>query len=84
MREEIYKQIEAERINQDAQCGGPEHDDEHEPCDWITFVEKQVDILHKAAWGETEEPTSYEEERQRWIKIAALAVASLEAMDRME
>ena len=60
----------AERARQDAQWGGPSHDDQHDPVDWSHFIEEQ------AYWGREQDP------RRRFIKIAALAVAAIESIDR--
>lgn len=58
-----------ERRRQDAQWGGPEHDDDHAAGDWFGFIEKQM--------MKTTAPR-----RERFVKIAALAVAAIEALDR--
>ena len=71
---EIYIDIALERNRQDAQWGGPSHDDSHSTRDWAGFVEKQA----REMWLK---PT-FSEARERLVKIAALAVAGIESLDR--
>lgn len=72
IRNGVFDEVRAEREAQDAQWGGPEHDDEHSPEDWMDFIELQI-----AKFRATDEDV-----RERLIKIAALAVAGVEALDR--
>lgn len=39
----IYELIAAERLAQDAEWGGPEHDDQHSDADWTLFIGKHFD-----------------------------------------
>lgn len=72
MRDEIYQRISKERYEQDKQWGGPKHDNEHSILDWVAYIDTQLKkLLH----------CPYEEE-SRLIKVAALAVAALEVMER--
>lgn len=66
----VYMNIRAERARQDEQWGGPEHDDEHTPWDWARLIECQTD------WGREKDPWC------RFVKIAALAVAAIESIER--
>lgn len=68
----VFNQIRHERENQDAQWGGAVHDDTHDEQEWIGFMDEQ---LTKAS--------DNGEYRERFVKIAALAVAALESMDRL-
>lgn len=70
-RLKIYLEITDERLRQDAKWGGAEHDDGHSLHDWLDQIEYQ----HEQAWYN-------EEPRTRLVKIAALAVAALESLDR--
>ena len=70
--EQIIADVKAERAAQDAQWGGPEHDDEHSPDDFMGFITRQV--VKGAGDGS--------DVRDRFIKIAALAVAAIESLDR--
>jgi hypothetical protein len=67
--------IREERERQDKQWGGPAHDDEHTPSDFIGYVQRQCNLaslqLGDAAVS-----------RSRFVKIAALAVAAIESIDR--
>lgn len=74
MMEKIFKDIEAERRNQDVQWGGPEHDDELALRDWTFHIMKQLGRLANA--------TNLKGMRARLVKIAALAVAAIESIDR--
>lgn len=65
-----YAEVQAERARQDEQWGGPSHDDQHDPVDWDGFIEYQ------AYWGREQDP------RRRFVKIAALAIAAIESIDR--
>ncbi|RKP46662.1 hypothetical protein D7S86_24540 [Pararobbsia silviterrae] len=69
----ITTEIIAERDRQDYQWGGPAHDDRHSSFEFLTYVARQVD-LGAAAKASTH--------RGRLLKIAALAMAGIEAIDR--
>lgn len=60
-----------ERKMQDRQWGGAEHDDTHNHDDWLNYIGYQMD---RSRYGD--------DKRERLIKIAALAIAAVEAMDR--
>ena len=62
-----------ERAAQDDQWGGPAHDDAHCPQDFMGYIQRQI---AKAEVGRMEDM------RGRMVKIAAIAVASIESMDR--
>ena len=61
-----------ERRRQDAQWGGPEHDDTHSSDDWFKYISYQID---RARYDT--------DKRSRLIKIAALATAAVESFDRI-
>lgn len=67
-----YDEIKRERVRQDAQWGGPAHDDTHDQTDWESYIEKQTMLADH-------NPSSH---RERMIKVAALAVAAIESYDR--
>lgn len=69
----IIAEIKAERAAQDAQWGGHEHDDQHGIEAFAEFIDGQ---LTKCAHGRGLDS------RQRFIKIAALALAAVESHDR--
>lgn len=81
--EGIVLDIFAERDRQDAQWGGPEHDDGHTAHDWLRYIGHQAQRAHDETLSDDRtqlvDPEHY---RQRLVKIAALAVAALESHDR--
>lgn len=74
---DIWADIRRERRRQDSKWGGPDHDDRHSPGDWIRFIVKH---LGRCA-ADTIDGLSF---RQHMVRIAALAVAAIEACDRQE
>lgn len=70
----IFAEIIAERRRQDKQWGGADHDDNHLPSDFMDFIEKQTYKTYTA--------NGDGDFRGRFIKIAALAVAAVESIDR--
>ena len=72
-RQEIFDLIEAERAAQDRKWGGPEHDDIHQMNDFIVYITKHA--------GRAVDANS-DEVRRHMIRIAALAVAVVEKIDR--
>jgi hypothetical protein len=78
----VLGEVAVERARQDAQWGGPAHDDTHDPGDWMEFVGQQ---LEKFACQMMLRGQSYymtPDARQRFVKIAALSIAAVESMDR--
>jgi hypothetical protein len=71
----IADNIRAERARQDDQWGGPEHDDEHNSADWMSFIERQLYAM--VGYRDLAD-----DRRQRFVKIAALSVAAIESIDR--
>lgn len=69
MRKAIFEEIVLERERQDAEWGGPPHDDSHEATDWIAYLAKH---LGRAV---TLEPEVF---RRQMVIVAALAVAAVE------
>lgn len=76
MKSRVFGFIEVERARQDAQWGGPSHDDQHGPDDWLDYIQKQVDAARN-------DSLSAEDYRRRLVKIAALAVAGYESNARL-
>jgi hypothetical protein len=73
---DVYADIRAERDRQDAQWGGPDHDEHHTPGEWRAFRRKFEDRADKPLG------VPVDMRRDALVKIAALAVAQIEAMDR--
>ena len=72
-RQAIFDLIETERAAQDAKWGGPEHDDAHQMNDFIAYITKHA--------GRAVDAKSHEV-RDHMIRIAALAVAVVEKIER--
>lgn len=70
-KSKIYRSITAERNRQDKKWGGRKHDDEHTAADWDRFILAQFGPWQKDAFGR--------DFRTRMTRVAALAVAALEA-----
>lgn len=72
-----------ERAQQDQQHGGPAHDDTHTVEDWLGFMEAQaMKVPHgRVMNGNSVEPRDVC--RERFVKIAALAIAAIESHDRI-
>jgi len=76
----VFNEIKVERVRQDAQWGGPDHDDKHDGYDWVRYINRQTSrALDALLHPRTAEADEY---RQRLVKIAALAVAAIESHDR--
>ncbi len=68
----VLMEVLAERARQDKLWGGPDHDDGHPFGDWLDFIQLQLSGLFGGDGSA----------RGRLIKIAALAIAAVESMDR--
>jgi hypothetical protein len=75
MRNQTILDIIDERQLQDAEWGGNDHDDKHDFFDWRQFIYKQLTAASMEAG-------QFDRQRKRLVKIAALAVAAIESMDR--
>lgn len=73
----IFKEVLNERREQDKQWGGPAHDDQHDTYDWAGFIRKQLEKIDVLAVNRAER-------RQHFVKVAALAFAALESLDRKQ
>lgn len=79
------RDVRRERARQDAQWGGPEHDDSHEPTDWPAFIQHQINRLKEDLERHKDEGEAAVEQfnvRDRLVKIAALALAGITSIDR--
>jgi len=70
--EQVLTDVRTERGRQEAEWGGQYTDDKNTQSDWLRLIEHQI---HQARYHKAEF-------RERMIKIAALAVASVESYDR--
>lgn len=73
----IYDEIRAERAAQDKKWGGPDFDDRHNSHDWVAYIVKHLGKAVMWPWDSALF-------RQQMIRVAALAVATVEAVDRWE
>jgi len=71
----ILKEIVDERIRQDEIWGGKEHDDGHRVNDWVAII---TEYLGRSR----EEPHNIKNFRNNMVRVAALAVAAVESVDR--
>lgn len=71
----IFQDIEKERASQDSKWGGFDHDDCHNADDWESFI---VTHVKKCMDGDG---AHY---RKQMIRVAALAVAAVEWLERQE
>lgn len=81
----VFREVAAERDRQDSKWGGPDHDDEHEPEDWLIFIEQRAARAGEMiGCPEEEQPEirSDAEYRRQLVQIAALAIAAVESLDR--
>jgi hypothetical protein len=81
--ESILEEIRQERAHQDKKWGGPSHDDVHSPYDWSAFI---LTYLGQSISDFVKESGRVEPKlrafRYNMIKVAALAIAAVEAVDR--
>jgi hypothetical protein len=79
----VEYEIRGERAAQDAQWGGAAHDDAHDSGDFLEFIGNQagkaIADYDKAADTPEAEAAAF---RARFVKIAALANAAIESIDR--
>jgi hypothetical protein len=75
----ILTEITAERHAQDALWGGPGHDDGHSPSDWIALLARHLGLAVDDGTPNRSDP---ERRRKQLVRLAALAVAAIEAHDR--
>lgn len=72
---EATSDIAMERVLQDNQWGGPETDDLRTDAEWAEYIHKQVSKLFQDEGGALAA-------RDRYVKIASLAVAAIQSIDR--
>ncbi len=70
----VIHAVVGERVRQDEKWGGPKHDDNHYMEEWHGFIRREMDIMKTGSGDKTT--------RQRYIRIAALAVAACESLNR--
>lgn len=76
-QKDLMLELLAERRRQDDKWGGPNHDDQWTPFDWHEMIaDYNAWARRMAAMG------NLVKARRRYIQVAALAVAAVEALDR--
>ena len=84
-QERVVRDIAAERERQDKQWGGPSHDDQHIEGMWLHVI---GNFAHSAESLMTARgvipPSRRAAYRKELVKIAATAVAAIEALDRKQ
>ncbi len=73
---DVLETVAQEREWQDKEWGGPTHDDQHNSHDWIAFIVRQAG--RAVMW-----PFDSLNFRKQMIRVAALAVAAVEWVDRI-
>lgn len=72
---EAVGDISMERVLQDHQWGGPETDDLRSEAEWAEYIHKQISKLFQDEGGALAA-------RDRFVKVAALAIAAIQSIDR--
>lgn len=75
--EKVLADVAAERARQDDKWGGPEADDQWDALDWHEMIADYNGWARRMATM-----NSFDKARNRYVQIAALAVAAVEALDR--
>jgi len=73
-REDVFREIDERRDEQDRKWGGPDHDDTHCNQDWCEYIDKFVERATA--------PSHSRQFEDNMIHIAALAVAAIESSRR--
>lgn len=77
--ESILAEVAAERERQDLKWGGPANDDQWNSLDWHEMIADYNGWARRMVCME-----SLDKARVRYIQVAALAVAAVEALDRLD
>lgn len=76
-RQKVLHDVSTERIRQDQKWGGSENDDRWDALDWYEMIADYNGWARRMATM-----NSFDKARNRYVQIAALAVAAVEALDR--
>ncbi len=74
----VLAELQAERLHQDERWGGPERDDEHDIAYWYDRIKERLYMPTDFALVDAQGA------RVNFIEIAALAVATVESIDRKD
>lgn len=75
----VFREVEQRRLAQDAQHGGPDHDDKHPAEEWIGLIDYHNQKSMPMAGADN---IAWAEYRSAMLDVAALAVAAIEVIDR--
>lgn len=74
----ILQEFEAERKRQDQQWGGPIHDDQHQPDEWVGMIHEQLDKAEAALLNDEGSETF----RHHLRNAGTMCLAAMETLDR--
>ena len=78
---DILNEIERERAYQDGKWGHKADDTKNEPNDWVAYIAHHSSRWFSGGFAPYNTPT-VDAFRKQMIKVAALAVAAVESLDR--
>ncbi len=78
----IFGEIKRKRAEQDLEHGGPAHDDQYTPVEWAEIIIHQLGKVTTGYREEGEPFFSTVDCRERFVNIAALAVAAIQSLTR--
>lgn len=76
-RDKLLEEVARERNRQDTKWGGVRHDENLSPHDWFELIDDYNAWARRMALMR-----SRTKARKRYIQVAALALAAIEALDR--
>lgn len=80
-REEIFKQIEQERVYQMKRWGNDQDDTGNEPFHWVSYIARYATSWMSGMWSPM--PTYVVDDfRTAMLKTATIAIAAVESIDR--
>lgn len=86
--ESILDEIREERKHQDNKWGGADHDDTHDPYVWTAFITTYLGhsisdfVIEFGNPGVEGQKARLRKFRYNMVKVASLAVAAIESIDR--
>ena len=83
MTKSVLDEVAVERERQDQKWGGPQHDNHHSVNVWERLIDA-YNGKHSPGFAEQMAKAGSMPWRERFVKIAALAVAAVEFIDRTE
>ena len=86
--QDFFSKVSIERMEQDKEWGGQEHDDQHVYPDWLRFIRHQLGSIMIIPGGKPDfnaamrEPNNLLAFERRMVKVAALAMAAVQSARR--